>query len=195
MSSKNIKKNKGESFFTTPNILSFSRIPLLFIAAYALLYNLSPIVSFILILVIFLMDLADGYIARLLKEETRFGEAVDEIVDRIVENVLFIVFAYLQYIPIWIPLIMIVRAFVVDGTVFYHRINAPTAKKSESYKALIRSDISRGGYGFAKMLLFSVLAFYPILDSFAKDLVLALAVFVVLFSVFRGIIKIREAKK
>jgi len=176
-----------ENIFNRPNIVSFSRVPLLLIAVYLILTGFDPQISASIIILIFLLDLADGYIARKFGEETEFGKVADEMVDRIIENVLFIVFACLAYIPVWAPIIMIMRAIIVDTlTPQYKR------KETAAYKRLIRSDLSRGGYGFLKMLLFAGLVFYPSLSADYQHAMLWLTVLVVFFSVFRGLAKLRE---
>lgn len=185
------QKENQETMLTRANIISFIRIPLVLIAVYLALYGIY-IPAAIIIVLVFLLDVLDGYVARRFKEETMFGETVDEIGDRVVENALFITFAYLQYIPVWAPIIMIIRAIVVDGLVFYYRSAESVAKRSENYSKMIRSDLSRGGYGFLKMLLFVGLAFYPVLSPAYQLALFALMIFVILFSLFRGFIKLAE---
>ena len=172
-----------------PNTISLLRLPLLFIAVYLILTNSDPAVPAALILLIFIMDFIDGYVARIFHEETEFGKVLDEMIDRIVENVLFITFAFLQYIPLWVPIVMVIRAVTVDTIVLYYR-----KEETKSYKRLIRSDLSRGGYGLLKMILFIGLALYTILNAY-RPYLLIITIIVVAFSVFRGIVKIIESKR
>jgi CDP-diacylglycerol--glycerol-3-phosphate 3-phosphatidyltransferase len=182
------KTNKAkEALFNKPNIISFLRLPLLLIAVYLILMNFNPVIPTALILLIFIMDFIDGYVARLFHEETKFGKVLDEMIDRIVENVFFITFAFLQYIPLWVPIIMVIRAVAVDTIVLYYG-----KEETRSYKRFIRSDLSRGGYGLLKMLLFMGLAMYPIINVYSIHL-LTITIIVVAFSVFRGIVKIIES--
>jgi len=186
-SKPNLKSS--QDLFTKPNIISMLRIPILLLAVYILISG-NYLAAATLILVVFLMDVLDGYIARKFHEETEFGKVVDEIGDRIVENVLFMTFAYLQYIPLWAPIIIIMRAIVVDSYVLHKN---PSRKETTKYNKLIRSDISRGGYGFSKLVLFIGLSLYPILSQFYQNMFFILMIFVVLFSIFRGIVKMLEA--
>jgi CDP-diacylglycerol--glycerol-3-phosphate 3-phosphatidyltransferase len=165
------------------------RIPLLLLAVYILISG-NPIAAATLILVVFLMDILDGYVARKFNEVTEFGKVVDEIGDRVVETVLFMTFAYLQYIPLWAPIIMIMRGTIVDSYISYKN---PSRKDTVRYNKLIRSDISRGGYGLSKLVLFMGLAMYPILSLFYQNLLFVLMILVILFSIFRGIVKMLEA--
>ena len=181
------------SFWTVPNTISLIRLPLLTMIIYLILISFNSFISAALILILFSMDLLDGYLARKFHQETKSGEILDEIIDRIIENTLFILFAYLNYIPIWAPIIMVLRAFIVDGIVLHYKTktNSPDTIKSERYNSLIRSDWSRGGYGFLKMLLFVGLVFYPTISSIYQTGLLLLTVLVVLFSLFRGYVKIK----
>lgn len=178
-----------ENIFTKPNTISLLRLPILFLSIYFVFANYYLLAA-ISIALVFLMDWADGYIARKFKEETEFGKVLDEIIDRIVENALFITFAYFQYLPLWMPLLMIMRAIIVDNIVLYYGRN-----ETLEYKKFIRSDLSRGGYAILKAVLFIGLALYPVLGSIPRSLLLALAVIIVLFSLFRGAVKINEAWK
>jgi len=182
-------KTGEERLLNKPNTISLLRLPLLFIAVYLILTNSDPAVPAALILLIFIMDFIDGYVARIFHEETEFGKVLDEMIDRIVENVLFITFAFLQYIPLWVPIVMVIRAVTVDTIVLYYR-----KEETKSYKRLIRSDLSRGGYGLLKMILFIGLALYTILNAY-RPYLLIITIIVVAFSVFRGIVKIIESKR
>ncbi|MEM2974065.1 MAG: CDP-alcohol phosphatidyltransferase family protein [Candidatus Micrarchaeia archaeon] len=175
-----------KSIFNKPNIVSSIRVLILFIAVYLVLSNYS-ILAAATIVVIFLLDFVDGCIARRFKEETEFGKVLDEIVDRLVENILFIVFAYVGYIPLWVPIVMVTRGIVVDNILLY--FGRPETKR---YMHLVRSNISRGSYGFLKMLLFVALVFYPSSNTAFQTAVLFLTIVVVVFSLFRGFVKLRE---
>lgn len=67
-----------------------------------------------IIIVVFVSDALDGYVARKRNESNHFGALFDIAGDRIVEMTLWIVAADLDLIPIWVPLIVIVRGIVVD---------------------------------------------------------------------------------
>ncbi|MDR0435366.1 MAG: CDP-alcohol phosphatidyltransferase family protein [Propionibacteriaceae bacterium] len=67
------------------------------------------------IAVIILADALDGWVARRRNEVNQFGAIFDIVGDRVVENVLWVVFADLDLVPIWVPLLVLTRGFVVDG--------------------------------------------------------------------------------
>jgi CDP-diacylglycerol--glycerol-3-phosphate 3-phosphatidyltransferase len=68
----------------------------------------------LLVLVIFL-DAVDGFVARKFKESSLFGAVFDIMIDRVTENVLWIVLADLRLVPVWVALVFIVRSLVVDN--------------------------------------------------------------------------------
>jgi len=77
-----------------PNIISFSRI----LISPVLLFTLSKnfkLLSIILLIVGSLSDFLDGHIARKLKVESKFGELIDPIADKIFSNtILWGIYAY-----------------------------------------------------------------------------------------------------
>jgi len=60
-------------------------------------------------------DWLDGYLARKLHQSTTIGSILDLAADRIIENVLWILLASLQLIPIWIPIVVVSRGILTDG--------------------------------------------------------------------------------
>ena len=59
-------------------------------------------------------DGLDGYIARKRNETSLFGALFDIAGDRIVELTLWIVAADIDLVPIWVPLVFIIRGVIVD---------------------------------------------------------------------------------
>lgn len=68
-----------------------------------------------LLIVIFVLDAVDGWVARVRHEESLFGAIYDIAADRVVENVLWIVAAHLQLVPVWVALVFIARGILVDA--------------------------------------------------------------------------------
>ena len=98
------------------NLVTLTRLFLLFILvvnAYSsgdmLLINLP------LLIVIFVLDGVDGYVARKRNEESLLGSIFDIAADRIVENVLLLIFMDLGLVPVWVPLVFIIRSLFVDS--------------------------------------------------------------------------------
>ena len=98
------------------NLLTLSRLLLLVVVA-RLFYvdsNGLQLVNFFLIIAMFSTDALDGYMARKRNESSLFGALFDIAGDRIVELTLWIVAADIDLVPIWVPLVFIVRGVIVD---------------------------------------------------------------------------------
>ncbi len=98
------------------NLVTLARLFLLFVlvinaysSGYLLFINLP------LLIIIFVLDGVDGYVARKRHEESLFGSIFDIAADRIVENVLWLVLMDLDLVPFWVPLIFIIRSLFVDS--------------------------------------------------------------------------------
>ncbi len=76
-------------------------------------------VTYIIIDVIFviaaLTDKLDGHIARSRNQITTFGKFLDPIADKIVVVTAMIMLVEFGHLPAWIPIIVILREFVVSG--------------------------------------------------------------------------------
>ena len=90
-----------ERFWTIPNIISLSKIPLVLLFAVLLYYDVA-ILAFTFLLLAAATDFFDGYIARKLKQTSKMGETIDHISDKvsvlIVLITLFVVFKLPAYV-------------------------------------------------------------------------------------------------
>lgn len=187
--------------------LLFFGVTLLFRADFASLVGAAGVA-----LVVVLADGLDGWVARARGEASRFGAVFDIVGDRIVEAAYLICFAYLGVIPLWIPLLVLCRGFLVDGlrglalergqTAF----GASTMMVSRLGRALTSSRTSRASYGAVKAAVFVVVpialaialpdapagsvAYQPAL--LALGLLLAYAV--AAFCLVRGLLVIHDAR-
>lgn len=98
------------------NLVTLSRLVLLLLVVWLAYQPMSAwhFASFFLIILIFVSDGLDGYIARKRNETSLFGALFDIAGDRVVELTLWVVAADLDLIPIWVPLVFIIRGVVVD---------------------------------------------------------------------------------
>jgi len=141
------------------NIITLSRLPLL-IAFIALLFSSSQalrIISFFLLINLFLMDWFDGYVARLRDEVTQLGAVLDVALDRAVENILWVVFLYISLVPLWVPILFLCRSFIVDslrGIALCQGKSVFGMMHSSWGKFLVASRFMRALYGFAKAWVF-----------------------------------------
>ena len=98
------------------NLVTLSRLLLLLLVVWIFYQPLSPwsFANFFLIIFIFVSDGLDGYIARKRNETSLFGALFDIAGDRIIELTLWIVAADIDLVPIWVPLVFIIRGVIVD---------------------------------------------------------------------------------
>lgn len=191
------------------NIITLSRIiialiviPLLFIKS-ANVYWL----SFFLTIIVIWFDGLDGYVARKFNESSKFGAVLDILGDRVVENVYWIAFMALGFVPLWIPLVVVTRGILTDGLRSvaleqgYTAFGSETMMQSKLGKFIVASNFSRGSYAVFKALAFCLLiaANVPNSEYPYKDVVSILAYASVYISVFfcvaRGIPVIIESKR
>lgn len=98
------------------NAVSLSRLGLLLPVVWLMYQPPNPwqFANFFLVILIFVTDAVDGYVARKRRTASRSGALFDIAADRIVELTLFVVAADVDLVPIWIPLVFIVRGVAVD---------------------------------------------------------------------------------
>ncbi|MBN1383224.1 MAG: CDP-alcohol phosphatidyltransferase family protein [Deltaproteobacteria bacterium] len=152
------------------NIITLSRFLILFVLV-VIAYQAPPALQLLnvpLCGVIFLMDAFDGYVARRRDEASQFGALFDIAVDRIVENVLWVVMADLDLIPVWVTILFITRSFLVD-TIRSHgasRGQTPFGMMTSRLgRFLVAGRTLRSIYGVTKALTFGYLfLIYPLPD-------------------------------
>ena len=149
------------------NLLTLSRLILLLMVAW-LFYAPNPVwhfVSFVLIILIFVSDGLDGYVARKRNETSLFGALFDIAGDRVVELTLWIVAADNDLVPIWVPLVFIIRGVVVDTIRSSYSMAEGTAPfalmRSRAGKFLVASKFMRIFYAVIKACAFCGLVLLP----------------------------------
>jgi len=121
------------------------------------------ILCFVLTVVVIAMDALDGYLARKLNESSKMGAVIDILGDRIVEQVYWVTFLALGWLPLWVPLIVIVRGIVLDGLRSMALEQGFTAFGQSSMQQtklgwlLVSSNFSRTTYAVAKAAAFALL--------------------------------------
>ena len=99
------------------NLMTLSRLLLLWLVV-VVAYFAPPIwqpINVLLLILVFVTDGLDGYIARKLGETSIVGAMLDIAADRIVELSLWVVLAHLELIPVWVPLVYVTRGILVDA--------------------------------------------------------------------------------
>lgn len=144
------------------NLITVGRIFLLFILIAIIYFGNVQMIELVmpLIATTFALDGVDGWVARRRKESSQFGAVFDIAGDRIVENVLWVVFADLDLVPVWVPLLVITRGFVVDGLRSISFADGMTAfgennmMRSPFTRWLTAGRFMRALFGYAKALGF-----------------------------------------
>lgn len=196
------------------NVITVGRIGLLFFGI-SLLFSSdhrSLLLSALIAALVILADGVDGWVARVRNETSKFGAVFDIVGDRIVEAAYLVSFSYLSLIPLWIPLLVLTRGFLVDGLRGLALEHGKTAFGANSMmvsrwgKALTSSRTSRALYGAAKAITFIILpiglAFTKpnapaLLAPLSEPLLLIgviLAYVVAAFCLIRGILVIADAR-
>ncbi len=148
------------------NLITLIRVILVFVVVALFNTNLyANAAMFALTILIIALDWADGYVARKKGIASDFGALLDIAGDRIVENVLWIYFAVIQMVPLWVPMVVLARGFTTDllrSVAFATNGRTPFGKKtmmkSGWARTLVSSRISRGIYASSKVIAFCYLA-------------------------------------
>ncbi|MFA6212944.1 MAG: CDP-alcohol phosphatidyltransferase family protein [Candidatus Obscuribacterales bacterium] len=153
-----------------PNFITVSRV-VLALATLALLYLPASIdnqqtilwTAFALTVLVIWADGLDGYFARKLNQATKLGAILDIAGDRAVEMAYWIVFAALGWLPVWVPLLFLIRGTFVDAirsqasSEGYTAFGAKTMMQSGIGKFLVASNFSRFTYAVVKALAFCLI--------------------------------------
>lgn len=145
------------------NLITLARLPLLLLLL-ALLFGVPSfgwqLAGLALLILLFLLDWVDGYVARRRREVTELGAVLDVALDRAVENILWVAFLTLGMVPLAVPVIFLIRSFVVDGIrgVALARGKPGFAMMHSALgRFLVASRFMRAFYGLAKGVTFSFL--------------------------------------
>jgi phosphatidylglycerophosphate synthase len=98
------------------NLVTLVRFFLLIILCYMLLSKSLAVLiwAYLVGTIMYLMDILDGYVARKFNCASPLGSMFDVTVDRITEISIFVVFTYLHLVPLWLPILFIVRGSFTD---------------------------------------------------------------------------------
>jgi CDP-diacylglycerol--glycerol-3-phosphate 3-phosphatidyltransferase len=151
------------------NLITLSRLLLLMLVV-VLAYTAPPLVQLgnvPLLILVFVTDGLDGYVARKRNETSLFGAMFDIAGDRIVELTMWIVLADLDLVPIWVPLIFVIRGVIVDtiraSQASDHRQSPFAMIESPLGKWLVAGKFMRIFYAVLKATAFCwLLLLYPL---------------------------------
>ena len=122
------------------NLVTLARLLLLIVVVILAYqpYSIWHVFNVALLILVFASDGIDGYIARKRNEASVFGAVFDIAGDRITELTLWIVAADLGYVPIWVPIVFVVRGSIVDGI-----RAAQVSSRNESPFSMMRSPLGK----------------------------------------------------
>jgi CDP-diacylglycerol--glycerol-3-phosphate 3-phosphatidyltransferase len=100
-----------------PNLLTLSRIPLMFVIVSLMQYHWPGAASlaFVLFIAAGVSDWLDGYIARKRGLVSNFGKLMDALTDKIFVLGLMIAFVHTDALPIYWVLLVLCREFLITG--------------------------------------------------------------------------------
>ncbi|MBK8190732.1 MAG: CDP-alcohol phosphatidyltransferase family protein [Vampirovibrionales bacterium] len=139
---------------------------LMALLAIALLFTSSPgayWAAFGLTVAAIWMDGLDGYVARARGETSTIGAQLDIFADRIVEQAYWLGFLALGWIPLWVPMTVMIRGVLVDGfraiaqAQGYSAFGQSTMMQSPLGVLLVSSRFSRWTYAVTKALAFALM--------------------------------------
>ena len=144
------------------NAITIGRLFLLFVVVWLIYHGSVTVIAWCMLMLVLVIaaDGLDGWVARKRNETSTFGAVFDIAGDRIVENVLWIIFADLALIPVWVPLLVISRGFIVDGL---RALSMQEGMTAFGDKNMMRSPLTtwltagrfmRAFFGYAKALAF-----------------------------------------
>jgi CDP-diacylglycerol--glycerol-3-phosphate 3-phosphatidyltransferase len=145
------------------NTITLARIPLLIVIV-LLLYVDNPAIQIVtagLVVVLILMDTLDGIVARRRQEVGMLGSKLDIAVDRIVEQVMWVVYAHLHLVSVAIPIIFLIRGGLVDTVRSFSLVWGETSfgmMQTKWGQRLVASGFMRSVYGLSKAAAFCLLA-------------------------------------
>ncbi|MFA6962596.1 MAG: CDP-diacylglycerol--glycerol-3-phosphate 3-phosphatidyltransferase [Opitutaceae bacterium] len=100
-----------------PNIITLSRIPLMFVVVWLMKQEWSgaATLAFWLFIIAAVGDWLDGYLARKMQLISLFGKFMDALTDKIFVVGIMIVFVEEGIVPIYLVLIVLCREFLISG--------------------------------------------------------------------------------
>lgn len=188
------------------NIITLSRIFMIFIVAALLFWGGQASMISALVLTGFVMwfDGLDGYVARKFNETSKLGAVLDIMGDRIVENVFWITFCALGWINAAIPIIVLTRGIVTDSlrslalAQGFTAFGEKTMMQGKVAKFIVASNFSRFTYAVCKAIAFVFLIAGHLelnTDHTLYITGLIAAYISVVFCVLRGLPVVFEAKR
>ena len=179
---------------TLPNQLSILRIILTPIFIFFLLfdrYYFEQVATFVFIIAS-LTDWYDGYIARRYGYVSKWGKFLDPLADKVLISSALISFWILNYIKLWVVLVIVLRDFLVTGLRFY---------AIETRKPVVTGNLAKWKT-FSQMLLIYLILIYINIISISgldsqrfQNLIDKAALLVTFFTALTGVVYLFENRR
>jgi CDP-diacylglycerol--glycerol-3-phosphate 3-phosphatidyltransferase len=152
--------------FTIANFFSFLRIVLTPLFLY-LLFSNGPyfeILALIVFIIASVTDAFDGYFARKFKTVSKFGVFLDPLADKVLMIAAFISFVVMNWIPLWMVVIIILRDFMITGLRIFFNSRGKSMETRKTAK--LKTGLQIGVICF--ILVYNITQQLPLLD-FVKE--------------------------
>ncbi|SDO65466.1 cardiolipin synthase [Cryobacterium flavum] len=149
MNTKDRTLRPRPEWWTIPNLVTVIRFVLIFPIVALLLSGAQPLTAAALTVLFGATDWVDGFLARRLGQETRLGEILDPIADRLGIGCLGIALTIIGAIP-WSVIIVILLVDLIVGSVFLarhrnHQLSVTWIGKIRTALIMISASIVTGG--------------------------------------------------
>ena len=111
-------------FWTLPNALSLSRVPLAIVAMIFHAHG-DPIAALVVLCIAFLTDVADGMVARARQQFSEWGRILDPLADKIAFLIVAAVLVATHRLPAWFLVLLVARdvLLVIGAATFTRRVD------------------------------------------------------------------------
>ena len=147
---------------TIPNLISITRLFLVPLCIWLISTN-KTMLAFIVFVVAGITDAVDGFLARQFNMGSQLGTYLDPLADKALLVSIYVTFAVLAEIPVWLPILVVSRdVLIVGGVLLAWMLGAPVAMHPRRISklntvaqimlaALVLGDLAFGGGGLSEI--------------------------------------------
>jgi len=112
---------------TIPNLISITRLFLVPLCIWLISTN-KTVLAFIVFVVAGITDAVDGFLARQFNMGSQLGTYLDPLADKALLVSIYVTFAVIEQIPVWLPILVVSRdVLIVGGVLLAWMLGAPIA--------------------------------------------------------------------
>jgi len=155
------RRNLSHSM-TIPNLISITRLFLVPLCIWLISTN-KTMLAFIVFVVAGITDAVDGFLARQFNMGSQLGTYLDPLADKALLVSIYVTFAVLAEIPVWLPILVVSRdVLIVGGVLLAWMLGAPVAMHPRRISklntvaqimlaAIVLGDLAFGGAGLSEI--------------------------------------------